>query len=71
MTKVRIRFRLPAPLTAAQLERFSDARGVYGLLDLDLDPAGEGFAVEYDATRLTPEEVAALLRSAGIAAVRE
>ncbi len=66
MTKVMIRFRLQSPLAARQLARLADARSLYGILDLQVDEPGCGLAVEYDASRLRPEEVAAVLHRAGI-----
>ncbi len=71
MTKVLLRFRLQSPLTESQLGRLADARSVYGVLDFQLDPSGASLAVEYDATRLRPDEVTAVLHRAGIPAVRE
>ena len=71
MTKVLIHFKLQSPLTEAHLACLADARSVYGLLDFQLDEPGTSLAVEYDATRLRPDEVAAVLHRAGIPAVRE
>ncbi len=66
MTKVLARFRLQAPLSVAQLERLAELRGVYGVLNFEWQDGQGEFAVEYDATRLRPEEVAGLLRRNGI-----
>ena len=71
MTKVDIRFKLQAPLTPAQLARLAETRGVYGILELDLDEAAGTLAVEYDASRLTAQEVEGVLRRAGLPVVRE
>lgn len=71
MTKVDIRFKLQAPLTPAQLARLAEARGVYGILELDLDEVAGGLHVEYDASRLNPQEVEGVLRRAGLPVVRE
>ena len=71
MTKVVIRFRLQSPLTGPQLARLAEARSVYGVLDFQLDDPRRSLAVEYDATRLTPDEVATVLHRAGIPAIRE
>ena len=71
MTKVVIRFRLQSPLTEPQLARLADARSVYGVLDFQIDEGSRSLAVEYDATRLTPDEVATVLHGAGLPAVRE
>ena len=69
MTKVQLQFRLQAPLAEPQLARLADLRGVYGLLGFRTDEATGVLAVEYDATRLRPDEVTALLRGAGIPAL--
>ncbi|MBI3694715.1 MAG: hypothetical protein HY238_07730 [Acidobacteria bacterium] len=71
MTKVLIRFKLQSPLTESSLAHLADARSVYGVFDFQLAAAGTTLAVEYDATRLRPDEVAAVLHRAGIPAVRE
>jgi len=68
MTKVVARFRIESPPGEQQLARLADARGVYGILAFRLDEANQQLSVEYDATRLRPEEVAALLRQCGVAA---
>jgi len=66
MTRVLLRFELQAPLTDAQLAQLADLRGVYGILNFEFDQASSACAVEYDATRLRPLEVGALLRRHGI-----
>ena len=71
MTKVVARFRLQSGLTERQLARLADLRGVYGVLGFDLDQANHRLSVEYDATRLRPEEVTSLLHRAGVPALRE
>ena len=70
MTKVVIHFRLQSPLTERQLARLSDARCVYGVLGISIEDSGAGLAVEYDATRLRPEEVETVLRGKEIPVVR-
>ena len=71
MTKVDLRFCLQSPLSTAQLERLAEARGVYGVLDIKVDEWPGTLSVEYDASRLNPEEVAAVLHRAGVPAVKE
>ena len=71
MTKVVLRFRLQSALSNDELARLADTRSVYGVLDIKVDEAAATLAVEYDASRLNPDEVAAVVHRAGIAAVRE
>lgn len=71
MTKVQIRFQLQTPLSENELARLADARGVYGMLRFDIDETAGRLTVEYDATRLDPNEVEAVLHRAGIPAVKE
>jgi len=66
MTKVVVRFRLQSPLTDLQLARLAALRGVYGVISWEFNSESTTFAVECDATRLRPPEVAALLRRNGI-----
>ena len=67
MTKVQIRLGLEAPLSEAQLERISSAHRIYGFFKVAPEPATDALVVEYDASRVTPQEVQAALRNAGIA----
>jgi len=70
MTRVQIHFRLEKPLDDALLRRLSDTSALYGIQRIKLAPAMDHLMVEYDATRLRPQEVESALASAGIAAVR-
>ena len=66
MTKVQIRFRLLRPLDDALLGRIADAHSVYGIYRVKVDPSLQELTVEYDATRLRPAEVEAVLTSGGV-----
>ena len=66
MTKVQVRFRLLKPLDDVLLARISDAHALYGIQKIQVAPSLDGLMVEYDATRLRPEEVEGALASAGI-----
>ena len=48
------------------LRALDNIRDVYGIRQLSLDPRGRAIRVEYDASRLTRNDVGALLREAGI-----
>jgi allophanate hydrolase subunit 1 len=68
MTRVQIHFRLQKPLDDALLRRLSDTAALYGIQGIRLSPAMDSLMVEYDASRLRPEEVESALAGAGIAA---
>ncbi len=71
MTKVDIAFQLTRPLDETLLERIAGLHSVYGMLRVQVTPSFDGILVEYDASRLTPADVEAELRRAGIPAVRK
>lgn len=66
MTKLQIRFVLESPLTETQLARLSDVHAIYGLLRAVPEESLAGVMVEYDASRVSAEEVEAALHRAGI-----
>jgi hypothetical protein len=70
MTKVQLPFTLTAPLDEATLNRLADVYEVYGILRINVEPGSQGLSVEYDATRLTPKDVEAVLAQAGVPLVR-
>ena len=43
---------------------------VYGILRIDVEPGGQKLTVEYDATRLGPKDVEAVLARAGVPLAR-
>ena len=43
---------------------------IYGILRINVEPGGQKLTVEYDATRLTPKDVEAVLAKAGVPLVR-
>lgn len=67
MTKVQIHFRLEKPLDDLLLQRLSDTTSLYGIQKVKLAPQMDRLMVEYDATRLRPQEVEAALTGQGIA----
>ena len=71
MTKVDLRFRLTRPLDEALMGRIADAHGVYGILLVRLADTLDRVTVEYDASRLTGDQVEGVLHRAGIPAERE
>ena len=70
MTKVQLPFALDAPLDEAVMNRIADIYEVYGILRIGIEPGGQKLTVEYDATRLSPKDVEAVLARAGVPLVR-
>jgi allophanate hydrolase subunit 1 len=66
MTAVEMLFRYAAPPTEAMSSALASAREVYGIRQLNFDPAARTLRVEYDATRLNAATVAKLIRQAGL-----
>jgi len=70
MTKVDVTYALSGAVDDALMEQIDRAHGIYGLLALRLSPALDSLRVEYDASRLKPEDVDHALHSAGLAVRR-
>jgi hypothetical protein len=68
MTKLEIHFDLERPPEAAVIERIEAARAIYGMLRIAPAPEAGRLDVEYDASRLTADDVEAALRRAGVPA---
>jgi hypothetical protein len=66
MTKVQLPFPLAAPLDEATMNRLANVYEIYGILRIKAEPGGQKLTVEYDATRLTPQDVEAVLARAGV-----
>ncbi|MGH9579483.1 MAG: hypothetical protein ACRD2R_00705 [Terriglobales bacterium] len=66
MTAVEIVFRYGAPPEERDLRALQAVREVYGVRRLEFDERACTVRVEYDASRLTAEDIAALLRGAGL-----
>jgi len=71
LTKVQIRFRLEDALNDKLFESISDAQAIYGIERIQLNLEITQVLVEYDATRLRPQEVEAALRGRGISVAKE
>ena len=71
MTKVDVTYSLSGIVDAAVMDSIDRAHGIYGLQAVRLSPALDSLLVEYDASRLKPEDVDHALRSAGLAVRRE
>jgi hypothetical protein len=66
MTAVDVSFRYGTPPGEAQMRALGTAREVYGIRALRFDEKNKTIRVEFDATRLTEQNVEALLRRAGL-----
>ncbi len=66
MTKVQMNFRLLRPLDDAMMTRLSDESTLYGIQQVKLNSSLDRLMVEYDATRLRPDEVEAAFTRCGI-----
>jgi hypothetical protein len=55
----------------ALMDKIDRAHGIYGLLAVRLSPALDALRVEYDASRLDPDDVDHALRTAGLAVRRQ
>jgi hypothetical protein len=69
MTKIQLHFDLERPLDEALMERIAKANAVYGIERIFVAPTLDALTVEYDATRLNPMEVEAVLQKRGIPAL--
>ena len=70
MTKVELQFDLARPLDETLMAHVAAAHSIYGIRRLQVAPSLDAVTVEYDATRLTADEVEAALHRAGIPARR-
>ncbi len=68
MASTEIRFRLLEPLDQAALERLARLHSVYGIHRVRPSEDLEEVTVDYDASRLSADEVEALLHRFGIPA---
>jgi hypothetical protein len=70
MTKVQVRFRLEKPLDERMMKGIADAHSLYGMMLVHVSPALDELIVDYDASRLKPEDVAGALKRGGIAIIQ-
>jgi hypothetical protein len=70
MTKVQLEYDLAQPLSEAQMPRVSAMHGLLGMLRVQPNNAGDRLLVDYDASRLTRDQVEAALAGAGLAVTR-
>ncbi len=66
MTLLDVVFKYGTPPGEKEMMALNNAREVYGVRKIKFDEKEHTIRVEYDATRMNDEEIAALLRRAGI-----
>ena len=66
MTQLDVAFRYGTPPGENELRALTYAREVYGIRKIEFDEEQNTVRVEYDATRLNDDSVAAILRRAGM-----
>ena len=66
MTKIQLRYPLIRPLDDSDLDNVANVRGVYGILQLRTTPSLDAVIVEYDASRLSEQDVESALYGFGI-----
>lgn len=66
MTYLEVIYRIPGPLSPAQMKRVGDLPGHYGIRRVRLDEKNGLVRIEYDASRLKETEVVHWVRRAGI-----
>lgn len=66
MTKIQLHFGLMRPLGDEDLESITRVHSVYGILRVQVGPTLDAITVEYDASRLSEEDVEAALIQCGV-----
>jgi hypothetical protein len=66
MTQLDVSFRYCTPPGENELRALTYAREVYGIRKIEFDEDQQTVRVEYDASRLNEDSVAAILRGAGM-----
>jgi hypothetical protein len=65
VTPVNITFSYDTPPGENELRALDQTRDVYGVRNISFNEGAHAIRIEYDASRLTKDDVAALLREAG------
>ena len=66
MTKVTLHYDLDRPLGDEDFEQIEALRATYGMMRLQLAPSLDKITVDYDASRLTRDDVEAVLMQHGV-----
>lgn len=71
MTKVQLHYELNRPLSDADEKAVRDVHSTYGIQHVHIAPSLDKLDVEYDASRLTEQDVEAVLARHGLPIVRQ
>lgn len=72
MTKVQLSYDLTRPLAESDLDAVARVHGVYGIHHVILkQPEMNAVTVEYDATRMMPDDVESALVRSGLPLMRK
>ena len=66
MTKVTLHYDLSRPLSEFDLENIARVHSVYGIARAQVAPALDKITVDYDASRLTKQQVEGVLARFGV-----
>ncbi|HWF46041.1 MAG TPA: hypothetical protein VG168_03465 [Bryobacteraceae bacterium] len=66
MTKVQVTYKLSRPLTDADFSNIARIHSVYGILEARIKPTLDELFVEYDASRLSANDVRGALEQHGL-----
>jgi hypothetical protein len=66
MTKVQLSLKLSRPLEDTDLRQIARVHAIFGVLAARVVPSGDELFIEYDASRLTPEQVQGTLTAHGL-----
>jgi len=66
MTKVTLHYDLIRPLADDEFEKLAGVHATYGMVRVQIAPSRDKIIVDYDASRLMPGEVEAVLTRHGI-----
>ena len=66
MTKVQLQYVLTRPLTDADEKAVRNVHSTYGMQRVQLAPSLDQLSVEYDASRLSEQDVEAVLQRFGL-----
>lgn len=66
MTKIQLHYPLLRPLDDSDLPSVANVRSVYGIMQIQLAPSLDAVTLEYDATRMSGDDVESVLYRFGI-----